>query len=503
MIDFSNLLLGFQVALSMENLVYCFIGVLLGTFIGVLPGLGPVVTIGLLLPITFSLPPVASLIMLAGIYYGASYGGSTTAILVNLPGESSSVVTAIDGYAMARKGRAGAALAIAAIGSFAAGTISTLLVALLSPVLSTWAISFQSPEYFSLMLLGLIAAAALSNGPMLKAFAMVPLGLLLGIIGTDPNTSVGRFTFGIRELSDGLDFVVVALGLFGLSEIILNLNERQGRDIFPVKVSNLMLNREDLRRSWKPILRGTALGSVLGILPGAGATIATFAAYALEKRVSPRPEEFGSGAIEGVAGPESANNAAAQTAFIPTLTLGLPGSPTMALMLGAMIMFGITPGPQVMTSHPDLFWGLIASMWVGNLMLLALNLPLVGLWVKILKVPYEWLFPAIVLLSCVGAFTVSRNSFDIWILALVGLLGFAMARVRFPPAPLMLGFILGPMLEENLRRSLMVSRGSFSIFIEKPISAALLLCALALLVLMLAPTMQRKRNEVIAAEDPR
>jgi len=497
----SNLALGFDVAFTPERLLYCFIGATLGTFIGVLPGVGPLVTISVLLPITYNLDPASALIMLAGIYYGAQYGGSTTAILVNLPGESSSVMTAVDGHQMAKKGRAGPALAIAAIGSFIAGTVSTVVVAAFAPPLSRWALTFGSPEYFALMVLGLITAAVLAHGSVLKSVAMIVLGLLLGLVGTDVTSGTYRFTFGIPELADGLDFVVIAMGVFGLTEIITNIQRPESRQIFSAKLRNLLPSRQEMRDSMFPIARGTALGSILGILPGTGTTISSFLAYAVEKKVSKTPERFGHGAIEGVAAPEAANNAAAQTAFIPTLTLGIPHNGTMALMLGALTMFGIQPGPQVMTAHPDLFWGLVVSMWVGNLMLVVLNLPLLGLWVKMLAVPYRTLFPAIALLSCIGVYTLNNSSTSILMLALFGLVGLVLVKLEFEPAPLLLGFILGPMMEENLRRSMVLSKGDPWIFVSRPMSGAILAITAILLISMLVPAIRSKKEEAVASDE--
>ena len=408
-----HFVLGFTVALTPVNLLYCLVGAVLGTLIGVLPGIGPVATIAMLLPITFTLTPLSALIMLAGIYYGAQYGGSTTSILVNIPGESSSVVTCIDGYQMARQGRAGPALGIAALGSFFAGCVSTAVVFLFAPPLAEFALKFGPAEYFSLMVLGLVASAVLAHRSLLKAIAMIFLGLLLGLVGTDVNSGVARFTFGLPALSDGIGFVVVAMGLFGFAEIITNLEDRGTREIFTSTVRDLWPTRADLRDSWKAVLRGTGLGSALGILPGGGALLASFASYALEKRVARDPSRFGKGAIEGVAGPESANNAGAQTSFIPLLTLGIPSNAVMALMLGAMIIQGIAPGPQVMTARPELFWGLIASMWVGNLMLVILNLPLIGMWIKLLSVPYRLLYPAILLFGAIGVYSLSQSPTDV------------------------------------------------------------------------------------------
>jgi putative tricarboxylic transport membrane protein len=495
-----NLLLGFEVAVSPINLLYCLIGVLLGTLIGVLPGVGPLATIAMLLPVTFSLNPVAALIMLAGIYYGAQYGGSTTSILVNIPGEVSSVVTCLDGYQMARQGRAGPALAIAALGSFFAGCVATLVIATAAPPLAEVALKFGPAEYFSLMVFGLIAATVLAHGSLIKAIAMVIFGLLLGLIGTDVNTGVLRFTFDIPELADGIGFVAVAMGMFGIAEIVSNLEQKGAREVFVKKVTHLYPTLNDLKRSWKAVLRGTGIGSALGILPGGGAMLSSFASYMIEKKTSKHPEEFGKGAIEGVAGPESANNAGAQTSFIPMLTLGIPSNPVMALMIGALMIQGIAPGPQVMTEKPDLFWGLIASMWVGNLMLVVLNLPLVGIWVKVLTVPYRFLFPSILVFMCIGVYSLSSNPFDCLIMALFGLLGYVCVKLECEPAPMILGFILGPLMEENLRRAMLLSRGDATVFVTKPISAGFMIAAIALLVIIALPNIRKKRAEAFAEE---
>ena len=497
---FNNLILGFGVAITPINLLYAFIGVLLGTLIGVLPGVGPVATIAMLLPITFNLNPVSALIMLAGIYYGAQYGGSTTAILVNIPGESSSVVTCLDGYQMARQGRAGPALAIAAIGSFFAGCVATLLIAVAAPPLAEIALKFGPSEYFSLMVFGLIAATVLARGSLIKAIAMVVFGLLLGIVGTDVNSGVLRFTFGIPELSDGIGFVVVAMGMFGTAEIIANLDLKDKREVFLSKVTHLYPTKEDLKRSWASILRGTALGSCLGILPGGGALLASFGAYTLEKKVSSHPEQFGKGAIEGVAGPESANNAGAQTSFIPMLTLGIPGNAVMALMIGALMIQGIAPGPQVMNEKPQLFWGLIASMWVGNLMLVVLNLPMIGMWVKLLTVPYRYLYPSILVFMAIGVFSLSNNPFDVLIMAVFGVLGYVCVKLECEPAPMILGFILGPLMEENLRRAMLLSRGDPFVFFQKPISLGFMVASAILLVIVALPTIRKKRDEAFVEE---
>ncbi len=491
----ANLGTGFGVALTLSNLAYCFGGVLLGTLIGVLPGIGPVPTIAMLLPITYSLPPVSALIMLAGIYYGAQYGGSTTAILVNLPGESSSVVTCLDGYQMARQGRAGTALSVAAIGSFIAGTFATLVVASLAVPLAEVALKFGPAEYFSLMVLGLIAAVVLASGSLVKALGMIVLGLLLGIIGTDVNSGLQRFSFGIPELSDGIGFVVVAMGLFGFAEIIINLEQVEKREIFTDKVEGLMLKWKDFKQALPAMLRGTGIGTMLGILPGGGALLSAFASYTLEKKLAKDPSRFGKGAIEGVAGPESANNAGAQTSFIPLLTLGIPSNAVMALMVGAMTIHSIQPGPQVMTNNPQLFWGLIVSMWIGNVMLVVLNLPLIGIWVKLLKVPYRLLYPAILLFCCIGVYSLQNNVFDVMMTVVFGLLGWIFVKLECEPAPLLLGFILGPMMEENLRRALLLSRGDWTVFATRPISAVMLGMALLLLLIIVAPSIRKKREE--------
>jgi putative tricarboxylic transport membrane protein len=500
---FSNLALGFGVAVTPLNLVYCFIGCLLGTLIGVLPGVGPVATIAMLLPATYALPPVAALIMLAGIYYGAQYGGSTTAILVNLPGEASSVVTTIDGYQMARRGRAGPALAAAGLGSFFAGCIGTLILAAFAPPLTELAFKFGPAEYFSLMVLGLIGAVVLASGSLIKAIAMIILGLLMGLIGTDVNSGVARFSFDIPELTDGVGFVVIAMGVFGYGEIIANLSlPEDEREVFTSGVTGLFPTAEDFKNMIPAVLRGTALGSILGVLPGGGALLAAFAAYTVEKKTKLRPGEvpFGQGNIRGVAAPESANNAGAQTSFIPLLTLGIPPNAVMALMVGAMTIHNVQPGPQVMTSNPELFWGLIASMWIGNLMLIILNLPLIGMWIKLLTVPYRFLFPAIILFCAVGVYSTNNNSFDIWMVAIFGFIGYLFVKLGCEPQPLLLGFILGPMMEENLRRALLLSRGDWSVFVTRPLSGSLLFVALILLVIVLLPSVKSKREEAFVEE---
>ncbi len=500
---FDHLALGFGVAFTFQNLVYALVGCLLGTLIGVLPGIGPVATIAMLLPATYGLPPVAALIMLAGIYYGAQYGGSTTAILVNLPGESSSVVTVIDGHQMAKRGRAGPALAAAGLGSFFAGCVGTLVLAAFAPPLTEVALSFGPSEYFALMIVGLIGAVVLASGSLVKALAMIVLGLLLGLVGTDVNSGVARFSFDIPELTDGISFVVIAMGVFGYGEIIHNLSHPEGeRQVFTDKVHGLMPTKEDFKHMLPAVLRGTTLGSALGILPGGGALLSAFAAYTIEKKIKLKPGEipFGKGNIRGVAGPESANNAGAQTSFIPLLTLGIPPNAVMALMVGAMTIHNIQPGPQVMTSNPELFWGLIASMWIGNAMLIILNLPLIGMWIKLLAVPYRWLFPAIVLFCAIGVYSTNNNNFDIWMVALFGVIGYLFIKLGCEPAPLLLGFILGPMMEEYLRRALLISRGDWSVFVTRPISASLLAVAALLLLIVLLPSIKKKREEAFVED---
>ncbi|MCC7099114.1 MAG: tripartite tricarboxylate transporter permease [Rubrivivax sp.] len=499
-----HLVLGFCVAFSLVNLAYAFAGAVLGTLIGVLPGLGPVATIAMLLPSVYTLDATPALIMLAGIYYGAQYGGSTTAILINVPGESSSVVTAIDGYKMARAGRAGPALAAAGLGSFFAGCVGTLVIAGFAPPLTELAFKFGPAEYFSLMALGLIGAVVLASGSLVKAIAMIILGLLLGQVNTDVISGVPRYSFDIAELTDGINFVAIAMGVFGFGEIIANLGKpAEHREVFTKDVKGLWPTREDFRNMTPAVLRGTALGSILGVLPGGGALLSSFASYTLEKKVRGRPGEvrFGEGNIRGVAGPESANNAGAQTSFIPMLTLGIPPNAVMALMVGAMTIKGIQPGPQVMTSNPELFWGLIASMWVGNLMLIVLNLPLIGIWIKLLTVPYRILYPAILAFCCIGLYTLNNNSFDVYVGALFGLIGLVFYKLGCEPAPLLLGFILGPMMEENLRRALLLSRGDWSTFVTRPLSAGLLIAAALMVLVVSLPAIKSKRQEAFQEVD--
>ena len=498
----SNLALGFSHALSLINLFYCLIGVLFGTVIGVLPGIGPLATIAMLLPITYKIgDPTSALIMLSGIYYGAQYGGSTTAILVNLPGEVSSVVTTLDGYQMARKGRAGAALAIAALGSFFAGSIATMLIAAAADPMTRLALQFGPAEYFSLMVLGLIAAVVLAHGSVVKALAMVVFGLLIGMVGTDVNSGVPRFSFDVPELTDGIELAAIAIGIFGFGEIIANLEQRDKREVFTHSVGRLLPSMQEFKASIMPVLRGTALGSFLGVLPGGGAALSSFSSYALEKKLSKHPEEFGTGAVAGVAGPESANNAGAQTSFIPMLTLGIPSNAVMALMVAAMMIHDIQPGPQVMTSNPALFWGLIASMWVGNLMLVVLNLPLIGIWVKMLTIPYRILYPAILLFCVIGAFSMNNNTFDIWMTIPFAIIGYVLKKLDCEPAPMLLGIVLGKLMEEYLRRAMTISRGDWSVFVTRPLSATLLGIAVVLLILVMLPSLRKKREEAFAEED--
>ena len=498
-----NLALGFGVAFTLQNLAYAFAGCLLGTAIGVLPGLGPTTTIAMLLPSIYTLDATPALIMLAGIYYGAQYGGSTTAILVNIPGEASSVVTAIDGYQMARQGRAGPALATAALGSFFAGCVGTIVIAGFAPPLTELAFKFGPAEYFSLMVLGLIGAVVLASGSLIKAIAMILLGLLLGQINTDVISGVPRYSFDIPELTDGINFVAIAMGVFGFAEIIANLGKpAEHREVFLKDVRGLWPSKQDFKDAYPAVLRGTALGSILGVLPGGGALLSSFASYTVEKKSRGRPGEvpFGKGNIRGVAGPESANNAGSQTSFIPMLTLGIPPNAVMALMVGAMTIKGIQPGPQVMTSNPDLFWGLIASMWIGNAMLVILNLPLIGIWIKLLTVPYRFLFPAIMVFCALGLYTLNNSSFDVYVGALFGVVGVIFFKLGCEPAPLLLGFILGPMMEENLRRALLLSRGDWTTFVTKPLSAGLLIASALMIVAVSLPAIKGKREEAFQDE---
>ena len=488
---------GAWLALEWHNVLYCFIGVTLGTAIGVLPGLGPVATIAILLPATFGLPPLSALIMLAGIYYGAQYGGSTSAILINLPGEVSSAITCIEGHQMARQGRAGVALGVSALASFFGGCIGTLAVAFFAPLLAAVSLAFGPAEYFSLAVLGLTAAIVLASDSLLKGSGMIVLGLLLGAVGTDITSGAERFTFGIVELSDGISFVIVAVGLFGIAEVLSNL-ETQGAHTARIRqVGSVIPTRQDLKDSALPTVRGTILGATLGVLPGAGSILSSFAAYVLERRLAREPERFGQGAIEGVAAPEAANNASAQTSFIPLLTLGIPSNAVMALMIGALTIHGVAPGPSFINERPDLFWGVIASMLVGNVLLLVLNLPLIGVWVRLLAVPYRLLYPAILLFSCVGVYSLSNSTTDVMLTAGFGLLGWILVKLRCNPVPLLLGFILSPFTEENLRRALLLSRGSVSIFVTRPISLVILIAAAALLAVSFAPIILAARSRAV------
>ncbi|MBN9038316.1 MAG: tripartite tricarboxylate transporter permease [Rhizobiales bacterium] len=503
MSDFlSNMMLGLATAATPFNLLMCFVGALLGTFVGVLPGIGPLATMAMLLPITFYLPPESALIMLAGIYYGAQYGGSTTAILARLPGETSSVVTCLDGYQMAVQGRAGPALAIAALASFFAGTVSTLIVALFAPALAKVALYFTDYEYFSLMVLGLVGAVVMARGSVLRAIAMIFVGILIGCVGTDVNTGISRYTLGFPELLDGISFVPIAIGLFGLADIMANLERpREQPTIKTAGLKGLWPSRSEFRQGTPAAVRGTLLGSALGILPGGGAVLASFASYALERRIAANPQRFGKGAVEGLAGPEAANNAGAQTSFIPMLTLGLPSNVVMALMIGAMMLQGIQPGPQVMTERPGLVWGMIVSMWIGNLMLVIINLPLIGIWVQLVRIRYEFLFAMIIVFCCMGTYGINNSVFDVFIAVVFALFGYLLIKLDCEPAPLALGMILGPMMEENLRRGMQLANGDPTIFLTRPLSLTFLLLAAALLCAVAAPAIRRERAEVFDEAD--
>jgi putative tricarboxylic transport membrane protein len=487
--------LGFATAFSPTNLALCFLGCLVGTLIGVLPGIGPIATIAMLMPLTFKVDPTGALIMLAGIYYGAQYGGSTTAILVNIPGEATAVVTTLDGHAMARKGQAGIALGIAAIASFFAGTVATLIIAAIGAPLTRLALLFGPAEYFGLMVLGLGLAIVLARGSVLKAVIMVVFGLLLSTVGQDIETGQERLTLGLMDLQDGVDFAVLAMGVFGIAEILRNLEAPESRDVVRGAIGRLLPSRADLRRAFGPIVRATGIGAALGILPGNGAVLAPFAAYTLEKKLAKDPSRFGKGAIEGVAGPEAANNAGAQTAFVPLLTLGIPPNAVMALMVGAMTIHGVIPGPLVMTKSPELFWGMIASMWIGNVMLLIINLPLIGLWVRLLKVPYRLMFTIIVLFCSIGIYSINNNPADVYLTAFFGFIGYVLIKLGLEPAPMLLGFVLGRLMEEKLRQALALSEGSFMTFIERPVSAVLLLLALVVMVVAVLPAVRKGREE--------
>ena len=478
-----NLSIGLTTALTLSNLFYCFIGVLLGTLVGVLPGIGALAAISLLLPITFHLDATSAIVMLAGVFYGASYGGSTASILLNLPGTPSAAVACLDGYPMARKGRAGVALLMTTIASFVGGSIGIVIMMLMSPLIVDAALQFGPAEYFSMMVLGLVAASTISSGSAVKGIAMVVFGILLGTAGSDIETGAARFAFDIPELYDGVSLVVVAMGLFGISEVIASIRTiRYGEvDSKSITFRSMIPTRDEVGRSWMPMLRGTSLGSFFGALPGTGGVIASFMAYAVEKKIARDPSRFGKGAIEGIAAPEAANNAADQTAFIPTMTLGIPGNVTMALLLGALTIHGIVPGPQLMTKHPDMFWGLIMSFWIGNVLLVILNIPLIGIWIRLLVVPYHLLYPTILMFVCIGVYSINNSPFDVVLVMVFGALGYAMRLFGFQPAPLLLGFVLGPLMEENLRRTLLISRGDFMVFFERPISATVMAITFALL----------------------
>jgi putative tricarboxylic transport membrane protein len=493
-----NIALGFSVAVGLKTLGLCFLGCLIGTLIGVLPGVGPIATMSMLLPITYGIDPIGALIMLAGIYYGAQYGGSTTAILINIPGEATSVVTTLDGHRMAQQGRAGAALGIAAIGSFVAGTVATLIIAGLAVPLTRFALLFHPADYFALMVLGLMLAVVLARGSLIKAIAMILVGVLLSTVGRDLVTGDERLTFGWSEIDDGIDFAVIGMGVFGFAEILRNLEQPETRDVIRQRIGRLLPTKEEFRQSVMPILRGTGIGAFLGLLPGNGAVLAPFAVYTIEKKIADDPSRFGEGAIEGVAGPEAANNAGAQTAFIPLLTLGIPPNAVMALMVGAMTIHNLVPGPEVITKQPKLFWGMIASMWIGNLMLLVINLPLVGLWVRLLKVPYRLMFPSIVLFCCIGIYSVGNNPLDVYLTAAFGLIGYVLIKLEFEPAPLLLGFVLGRLLEEKLRQAMAISRGSAWTFIDHKIAAGMLAMTIVILIAAALPWARRRRDTAFA-----
>ncbi len=473
--------LGFPIAFSAENLLFCLVGVFLGTLLGALPGIGALAATSMLLPITFYLDPTTGIVMLAGVYYGAEYGGSTASILLNLPGTPSNAVTCLDGYPMAQNGRAGVALFTTTIASFVGGIVGILLLIFLTPVIVEVALAFGSAEYFSVMVLGLIAASTISQGSAIKGLAMVTIGVLLSTVGADVNSGIERYSFGFLELIQGINIIVLAMGLFGVAEIIASANaQRRKKVTTKVSLTSMVPSREDSRRSAFPMLRGSTLGCIFGPLPGTGPSLAAFLSYALEKRLSSRPQEFGNGAIEGIAAPEAANNAAVQTAFIPALSLGIPGTATMAVMMGALMAHGINPGPRMVSDHPDLFWGLVASFWIGNVLLLILNIPFIGIWVRLLTIPYQYLFPAILTLVCIGVYSVNNSVFDVYMVLITGILGHVMRLLRFEPAPLIVGFILGSLLEEHFRRALLLGRGDFMVFVERPISAAFLALAAAM-----------------------
>lgn len=501
---FSNIALGLNTALSFQNLLYCFLGVFLGTLVGVIPGIGHLAAMSLLFPITFYLDPTTALIMLAGIWYGSSYGGNTASILLNIPGSPANAVTCLDGYPMARQGRGGVALFMTTVASFVGGSIGIILLMLFAPVIASYALSFGSAEYFSLMVLGLVAASTISDGSAIKGLAMVVLGIMFGTVGADIYTGTPRFSFGVLELTDKINLVALAMGIFGVAEIIASVRKVKVGDIDPesVKFKAMKPTKDDVNRSWFPMLRGSSIGAFFGTLPGTGPSVASFMAYALEKRVAKEPKRFGKGAIEGIMAPESANNSADQTSFIPTLSLGIPGSPTMALMLGALMIHGIAPGPSLLTEQPSLFWGLVMSFWIGNVLLVILNVPLIGIWVRLLMVPYHLLFPAVLMFICIGTYTVNNSPFDIWLVVFFGFLGYLMRIFDWPAAPLLLGFVLGPLMEEHFRRAMLLARGDFMTFVDRPISATVMAITAALLVWGVVSAMrQRRKNRLLEIEE--
>ncbi|ASV83121.1 tripartite tricarboxylate transporter TctA family protein [Ochrobactrum quorumnocens] len=499
---FSNIAIGLETALTLNNLFYCFLGVFLGTLIGVIPGIGVLSAISMLFPLTFYLEPTTALIMLAGIWYGTSYGGNTASILLNIPGTPANAVTCLDGYPMARQGRGGIALLMTTIASFVGGSIGIILLMLFSPIIAKYALSFGSADYFSLMVLGLVAASTISDGSLAKGLAMVVLGIMFGTVGADIYTGTARFSFGVLELTDAISLIALAMGIFGVSEVIASVRKVNVGDIDPesVKLKAMKPSRDDMRRSWFPMLRGSSIGAFFGTLPGTGPSVAAFMAYAVEKRVAKEPERFGKGAIEGIMAPESANNSADQTSFIPTLSLGIPGSPTMALMLGALMIHGIAPGPTLMTDQPSLFWGLIMSFWIGNLLLVILNIPLIGVWVRLLTIPYHLLFPAVLMFICIGTYSVNNSAFEVWLVVFFGFAGYLMRIFNFPAAPLLLGFVLGPLMEEHFRRAMLMSRGSFSTFIDRPISATVLGITATLLVWGTWSAYRRRNQRMLTAQ---
>jgi putative tricarboxylic transport membrane protein len=495
MLGFGDLFYGLSIVLTLNNLLYCFIGCVIGTLVGVLPGLGPVAAMSLLFPVTLHIPPVSALIMMAGIYYGAMYGGSTTSILVNIPGEAASVITCLDGYQMARKGRAGVALGMSALGSFIGGTLSILALQMVAPPLAQVALAFGFPEYFALICCGLVVLTFMARGSMVKALMMAAFGIFLGTIGTDLFAGTPKFTFGVKILYDGLGIVPVVMGLFGISEVLLNIEEGITQEVFETKIKNLFPNLKDWKESFGPIVRGTFIGFFLGILPGAGPVISSFTSYAVEKKLSKYPEKFGTGVIQGVAGPETANNAAIGGAFVPLLTLAIPPTPGMALLLGCLLSYGVQVGPLLIKNTPDIFWGVVASMYIGNIMLLVLNLPLIGLWVKILKIPYVILFPLILLFCVVGVYSLNATTDEVILMAVFGIIGYLMKKYAYEAAPMVMAMILSPLMENNLRQSLALSYGSFSIFFTRPISAILMITAIVLLVLPNLPWIRKKKWE--------